>query len=122
MHEIVSELDYEEVIPGWLLRPVFSVPRDAPNDRPKVTVHLFHTACLKKGRKPVHCGLVNRDDFIKAGAMPSYECNSCAEEAPRNVVKKKLLAVSRYEGYDPRNNRRAAVLATKNKGRENVRN
>lgn len=121
MHEIVSELDYEEVIPGWLLRPVFSVPRDAPNDRPKVTVNLFHTACLKTGKKPVYCGLVNRDEF-KKGSMPSYVCNRCEEEAPRNVVAKKLLAVSRYEGYDPRNNRRAAVLATKNKGRENVRN
>lgn len=121
MHEIVSELDYEEVIPGWLLRPVYSVPRDAPKDRPKVTIQLFHTACLKKGRKPEYCGLVNRGKFPRMidgfGAMPSYECNSCGEKAPRNVVEKKLLAVSRYEGYDPRNNRRAAVLATKNKGR-----
>ncbi len=119
MHEIVAELDYEEVIPGWLLRPVFSVPRDEPDHRPKVTIHLFHTACLKKGKKPVHCGLVNRDEF-KAGAMPAYECNSCAEEAPRVVIEEKLLAVSRFKGYDPRNNRRAAVLATKRKGTKNV--
>jgi hypothetical protein len=121
MDEIVAELDYEEVIPGWLLRPVFLVPRDDTDKRPKVTVHLFHTACLKKGRKPVHCGLVNRDEF-RDGAMPAYECNSCAEEAPRNVVDVKLLAARRYKGYDPRNNRRAAVLATKSKGRKNVGN
>ncbi len=69
----------------------------------------------------MHCGLVNRDEF-KAGSLPSYECNSCAEEAPRMVIEEKLLAVSRYQGYDPRNNRRAAVLATKNKGKGNVRN
>lgn len=119
MHEIVAELDYEEIIPGWLLRPVFSVPRDDTDRSPTVTIHLFHTACLKSGKKPVHCRLVNRDEF-KAGAMPSYECDSCAEEAPRDVIEEKLLAVSRYKGYDPRNNRRAAVLATKHKGNQYV--
>ena len=117
MHEIVAELDFEEVSLGWLLRPIFSVPRESPNDRPTVTVHLFHTTCLKKGRKPVHCGLSNRDEFGN-GAMPEYECNSCAESAPIEVVEEKLLAVSRYKGYDPRNNRRAAVLATKTKGNQ----
>ena len=119
MHEIVAELDYEEVIPGWLLRPVFSVPRDEPDSKPKVTIHLFHTGCLKRGKQPVHCGLVNRDEF-KAGALPEYECNSCAGSAPTKVIEEKLLAAGRYKGYDPRNNRRAAVLATKNKGTKNV--
>jgi hypothetical protein len=121
MHEIVAELDFEEVILGWLIRPVFSVDRDSPDDRPTVTIHLFHTACLKTGKVPQHCGLVNRDEF-KAGAFPEYECNSCAQAAPSNVIEEKLLAAGRYKGYDPRNNRRAAVLATKNKGTKNVRN
>ena len=121
MDEIIAELDYEEVIPGWLLRPVFSVPRDETGRRPKVTINLFHTTCLKTGKKPVYCGLVNRDEF-KKGSMPSYVCNKCAEEAPQIVIEEKLLAAKRYKGYDPRNNRRAAVLATKNKGRKNVRN
>ena len=54
--------------------------------------------------------------------MPEYECNSCAEQAPEFVVEEKLLAGARFKGYDPRNNRRAAVLATKNKGTKNVGN
>lgn len=116
MHEVVAELDYIEVIPHWLIRPVFSVDRRTPDAAPRVTVHLFHTACLKSGKVPQHCGLVNRDEF-KAGAVPEYECNKCAAEAPKEVIDEKILAASRYKGYDPRNNRRAAVLATKRKGK-----
>lgn len=119
MKEIVAELDYEAVdLDGWAIRPVFWVPRDKPDDKPQVVIHLYH---VHTTGEPQFCGLTNRDEFL-AGAMPEYECNKCAAEAPAEVVEEKLLAAGRYKGYDPRNNRRAAVLATKNKGTENVRN
>jgi hypothetical protein len=113
MKEIVAELDYQPVDDDWALQPVFTVPRDKPKDRVQVTVHLYHTHTAGKQE---HCGLVNREEFL-SGEFPEYECNKCAAEAPREVIEEKLLAVSRYKGYDPRNNRRAAVLATKRKGK-----
>lgn len=120
MYEHVAELEYEVVLPGWLLRPVFSTHRDRPDELPKVTVQLFHSACQKRAQGPEYCGLVNRD-ALKLGDTPKYKCNACAALAPESVVSEKLLAADRYKGYDPRNNRRAAVLATKNKGTKNVR-
>lgn len=112
MKEIVAELDYQRVDSGWSLKPVFWVPRDEPDNKPQVVIHLYHTHVEGKQQ---FCGLMNREEFL-SGEFPKYECNSCAAEAPTEVVEEKLLAAGRYKGYDPRNNRRAAVLATKNKG------
>ena len=110
MQEIVAELDYEEVLEGWLIRPVFFVPRDEPDSRPSVTIQLFHTLCRE--HTPAYCSLTNRDEFL-AGSMPEYECNICGDPSPIFVIEKKILAAHHYKGYDPRNDRRAAVLATK---------
>ena len=115
MKQIVAELDYQPVDDNWALQPVFTVPRDKPKDKVQVTIHLYHTHTEGKQE---HCGLVNRDEFLgREKAFPEYECNKCAAPAPRDVIEEKLLAASRYEGYDPRNDRRAAVLATKRKGK-----
>jgi hypothetical protein len=128
MQEVVAELDYIPITPTWSIRPVFWVHRDKPEERPQVVIHLFHvdhgfeTASAKsKKRFPrrEYCALQNKEDFL-AGGLPIYACNRCAEEAPDFVLEEKLLAAQRYTGYDPRNNRKAAVLATKNKGTKNV--
>lgn len=121
MKEVVAELDYVPVATAWSIRPVFWVPREEPNAKVEVVIHLFHSCPNSTKRNPQreHCGLTNKDEFL-AGDLPEYACNHCGEEAPAVVVEEKLLAASNYKGYDPRNNRRAAVLATKNKGTKNV--
>lgn len=113
MKQVVAELDFQPFDDTWALRPVFWVPSDKPKDRVQVVVHLYHTHTTGEQEA---CGLTNRDEF-RGGEFPEYECNKCAAEAPREVIEEKLLAVSRYKGYDPRNDRRAAVLATKRKGK-----
>lgn len=112
MKQVIAELDYEVLTSEWALRPIYWVGSENESRTPSVIIHLFH---LHKQWE--YCGLANKDEF-KAGAQPQYECNRCAEAAPRTIVEEKLLAVSRHEGYDPRNNRRSAVLATKNKRKE----
>jgi len=117
MKQIIAELDYEVLTTEWALRPTYWVSSENEARTPSVVVHLFHHHSLKDNRSRwEYCGLVNKDEF-KDGARPQYECNKCAEEAPTTIVEEKLLAISRHEGYDPRNNRRSAVLATKNKGK-----
>ncbi len=111
MKQIIAELDYEVLTSEWALRPTYWVGSENANRTPSVVVHLFH-----QHEQWEYCNLVNKEKFMK-GSQPQYECNKCAEEAPPSIVEEKLLAVSRHEGYDPRNNRRSAVLATKNKGK-----
>jgi hypothetical protein len=113
MKQIIAELDYE-VLGLWALRPVFWVAQGKENSTPSVVIQLFHCHSKAKGNCWEYCGLVNKEEF-KAGAAPQYECNACAEQAPTTIVEEKLLAAGRHEGYDPRNSRRSAVLATKNK-------
>jgi hypothetical protein len=116
MMKIIAELDFENLDAEWSIRPVIWVDKD---DKPAVIIQLFHACPTDK--KLENCGLVNRDEFL-AGEMPQYDCNHCEVSAPDFIVEEKLLAHDKYRGYDPRNNRRAAVLATKRKGTENVRN
>lgn len=111
MRQVIAELDYEVLTSEWALRPVFWVAQGKENSTPSVVIQLFH--CHTNW---TYCGLVNREEFL-AGARPQYECNKCAKEAPSTIVEEKLLAIKRHEGYDPRNNRRSAVKATKNKGK-----
>jgi hypothetical protein len=59
------------------------------------------------------CGLVNREEAMKNKAFPEYECNKCGKSAPRNVIQEKLERQRSLRGIDPRNNRRGAVLATR---------
>jgi hypothetical protein len=118
MKEVVAELNPVTVTvhPGWSIQPVFWVHRNKPDMTPQVVIHVFHNNCVSnRATKAQYCGLTNRKEFL-AGAMPTYECNKCAEKVPTNVVEEKLLAQGVYKGYDPRNNRRAAVLAQKNRG------
>lgn len=120
MKQVIAELDFQRIDDDWYLRPVFWVPRDEPEAKPKVVVHIHHRHADTK--EPMQfCGLVNREAFLE-GAFPEYECNKCVNtEVPTSVVEEKLLAESRYKGYDPRNNRRAAVLATKQRKATNVK-
>ena len=117
MKEIIAELDYENVGPSWAIKPVFWAKRDNEDDKTSVVIQLFHRCRKKSAREPqklIYCGMTNREDF-KKGFFPEYECSACSEKAPAHVIEKKLLAQTKYEGHDPLNNRRAAVLATKEK-------
>lgn len=62
-------------------------------------------------------GLENREEFKAGKEEPSYTCNACTKEAPQKVVDEKLLAMRENRGYDPRNKRRAAIQATREKKR-----
>ena len=58
--------------------------------------------------------------------FPLYECNKCSALAPREAVSAKIERQLSLKGIDPRNDRRGAVLATRNsqtnhEGIKNVR-
>lgn len=115
MQHIIAEMAFEPLDAEWSIRPVFIAK--TPDAKATVVIQLFHACAGREGRE--NTGLINREEFL-AGKMPKYECNHCEEPAPDFIVEEKLLAQGKYKGYDPRNNRRAAVLATKRKGTPNV--
>lgn len=113
MKRVIAELDYEVLTSEWALQPVFWINEGEERHSPSVVIHLFH--CHPDAQKNwEYCSLANREGF-QAGAMPQYMCNKCAERAPSTITEEKLLALKKHEGYDPLNDRKSAVLATKNK-------
>lgn len=60
------------------------------------------------------CGLQNPEDAPFLLKFPEYECDKCGKEVPKNIVEQKIDRQSSLKGVDPRNNRRGAVLATRN--------
>jgi hypothetical protein len=104
MKKVIAELPRERVksdLP-WATQAVLWVHRGEEEGPLGLVIHLFH-GCGTGGRHWNYC------------IPPQYVCNSCAAVAPSSVIEEKLLAMSKYAGYDPRNDRKAAVLATKNK-------
>ncbi len=59
------------------------------------------------------CGLVNREDVQKNNARPEYECDKCGKKVPKKMIEEKIERQRSLRGVDPRNNRRGAVLATR---------
>jgi hypothetical protein len=59
------------------------------------------------------CGLTNRDDALKKGGFPEYACDKCGKKVPKGMVEEKIERQRSLTGVDPRNNRRGAVLATR---------
>jgi hypothetical protein len=57
------------------------------------------------------CGIVNREQWTDG--FPEYACDKCGKEVPKNVVEEKIDRVTSVKGVDPRNDRRGAVLATR---------
>jgi hypothetical protein len=121
MLKVVATLPEETVIREsggfWGLKPVFLENPNEPNSAPTCTVEVLHWQCKDQG-KWENCSLSNREEF-KAGDFPEYTCKQCGSQAPREVVEEKLLARKRYRGFDPRTDRRAAILATREKRKRN---
>ena len=97
----------------WGIKPIFLGDPDEHNSPPACTIQVLHWQCKNEG-KWENCGLSNREEF-KAGLFPEYTCDQCGVPAPREVVEEKLLAQKQYCGFDPRTDRRAAILATREK-------
>lgn len=98
----------------WGIKPLFIENPDETNySAPTCTVQVVHWDCKDQG-KWEGCSLSNREEF-KAGAFPEYTCKLCESQAPREAVEEKLLAQKQYRGFDPRTDRRAAILATREK-------
>ncbi len=73
------------------------------------------------------CGLViattNYPERLdKNRAFPEYECDKCGKKVPKNVVMEKLERHKALKGVDPRNDRRGAVLATRDRNSQIRRN
>jgi hypothetical protein len=111
MKRVIAELPYEkmESCLHWATQAVLWVHRGREEERPGIAIRLFH-GCGAGDTYWKYCVRQNN-----AAAKPQYVCNSCSTQAPLHVIEEKLLAAREYAGYDPRNNRKAAVLATKNK-------
>jgi hypothetical protein len=59
------------------------------------------------------CKLTNREEVQQNNARPDYGCDKCGKRVPKNVVQEKMDRQRSLKGIDPRNNRRGAVLATR---------
>jgi len=113
VHELPRELLKKED-GTWALTPTYWVHSSQPKTRPSLAVYLDHRH-YKKGKVSwKHCGLTNPEE-VKRGADALYECSSCGEEAPIYVVNAKVESQLKHEGYDPLNDRKAAIQATKEK-------
>ena len=119
MLKVVATLPEETVIRElatggfWGIKPVFLETKGEPNSPPSCTVQVLHWKCNNKAKWEI-CSLSNREEF-KGGSFPEYTCKQCGSQAPPEVVEEKLLARRRYQGFDPRTDRRAAILATREK-------
>jgi hypothetical protein len=58
------------------------------------------------------CGLINRSE-VTNNAFPEHECDKCGKSVPKNIVEQKIDRIKSLKGVDPRNDRRGAVLATR---------
>lgn len=59
------------------------------------------------------CGLLNREEAMRIQAFPEYGCDKCGKKVPSEVVAEKIERQHSLKGVDPRNDRRGAVLATR---------
>ena len=104
---------------NWAMDPTFYRGDWSDEDKLFWTVSLLHLHWdnpLNPGNSPpdmFHCGLVNRDETLRHGVFPKFECDKCGKEVPKNVVEEKIERHRSLKGVDPRNNRRGAVLATR---------
>ncbi len=64
-----------------------------------------------------HCGNINREAVKLGKEEPAFQCDGCGEDVPEHIAEHKALRQRELRQADPRINRRAAVLATRNKKR-----
>jgi hypothetical protein len=129
---VLSELPHEDLKSDptfdWAIRPQFC-RIEWENDEEELelrwTVSLMHrhwgssddTESLYEDSKSppdmFRCGISNREDVTQRGEFPEYACDKCGKKVPKNVVEEKLDRLRSLKGVDPRNDRRGAVLATR---------
>lgn len=130
MWTTVAELPLETTVYAneWALKIRYLQETDAPGD-PKCVAYIFHrhlsgrSVRMEDGLHKAQeiswepTGLENREAFVAETEPPRYTCNACTKEAPQDVVDEKLALMRKHKGYDPRNKRRAAIMATREKMR-----
>jgi hypothetical protein len=120
---VLSELPLEDLKSDpdfdWAIHPQFCrIEWEESEDelQQRWTVSLWHRHRNNPGKSPsdmFRCGLVNREEAFREDGFPEYECDKCGKKAPKNVVEEKIDRQSSLKGVDPRNDRRGAVLATR---------
>ncbi len=132
MWKVIAELPLETTVYAneWALRVRYLHDTDNPSDEPKCVAYIFHRHLTGKSVRMddgAHkaqeiswqpARLENREEFRAKKESPRYTCNGCTKEAPEAVVDEKLALMRKHRGYDPRNNRRAAIMATREKQRK----
>jgi hypothetical protein len=120
---VLNKLDPEDLKSDpkfdWALDPTFY--HDEREDRDFWAVSILHRhwgtrRFEKQSASPpdmFRCGLINREDALKDRAFPEYECDKCGKKVPKEMVEEKIGRQRSLRGVDPRNNRRGAVLATR---------
>ncbi len=113
---VLFELPPEDVARSWPTEGWTLHPRFMRDDGVEEDGRLFWTVGLthRHGSKLEHCNLANREEVIRDGmAAAEYNCTKCWEQAPESVVRAKQERQQSLKGTDPLNNRRGAVLATR---------
>jgi hypothetical protein len=112
-----EDLNFDPVS-EWAIHPQFyRVEESDKDDRLLWTVSLMHKCSGTTNTPPgvFRCGLQNREDAMRKDAFPEYACDKCGKKSPKNIVEQKIDRQTSLKGIDPRNNRRGAVLATREK-------
>ena len=129
MWKVIAELPLETTVYAneWALRVRYLSDTDDTVELPKCVAYIFHrhlegnSVRMDDGLHKAQeiswqpTGLENREEFVAKNELPRYTCNACTKEAPQDVVDEKLAMMQKHRGYDPRNKRRAAIMATREK-------
>ncbi len=120
LEDLNSDTDF-----SWALEPkFFRIEETGKDDKEAWSVSVYHrhwSTTKNPSNSPPHlfrCGLVNREEALTTEALttdafPEYECDKCGKSVPRNMVEEKMERLRSLKGVDPRNDRRGAVLATR---------
>jgi hypothetical protein len=105
---------------NWAMRPSFHREEGGAEENDgrvfwMVALYHCHWDVNNPGDSPdmVRCGLINREETMKNLEAAEYECDKCSKSAPKAVIEEKFKRQSSLKGTDPRNDRRGAVLATR---------
>ncbi len=102
---------------GWALHPQFCRIKWEENVWTVSLLHRHWDNPDNPGNSPPdvsRCELVNQECAENNG-FPEYECDKCGKKAPKNIVEQKIDRLISLKGVDPRNDRRGAVLATRDR-------
>jgi len=124
--EVVGEREIDILLlpdgSEWGLLPKFLIKRGSTSNKsPKCIVQVFHKCTTgSMVREWEICGMTNKEEFKAGAPLPQYTCNACNTVAPNTVSEEKLLILGRARGYDPRNERNAALAATREKKQQRL--